>query len=254
MLAFVSDIHGNAEALNQVWAKIERQSVQGIYCLGDVIGYGPEPRECLLAVIERCEMAILGNHEQGALYYASDFNPKARKAIDWTKAQLNAGERDENFRLWNYISDMPETYVFSAGGTRILLAHGSPRDPVREYLMPPDGGDEMKMRGCFEKMGRAQLCLVGHSHVPGVFTQSGGFRSPAEFGGSFQLEDEKAIVNIGSVGQPRDGDPRASYVCFDPEARVVHFYRVEYEVERTMAKIRGTELDEYLAQRLASGR
>jgi predicted phosphodiesterase len=255
MIAFVSDIHGNTEALGQVWADIEAHDRRTqIYCLGDVIGYGPQPRECLLDVMERCEVCLVGNHEHGALFYAADFNPKARLAIEWTKAQLNEGEREENFRLWNYISDMPETHRFRVPAGEILLAHGSPRDPVREYLLPPDGQDQKKMQGCFEKMGKAKFCFVGHSHVPGVYPESGGFLTPDELGGSYSPGEGRCIVNIGSVGQPRDGDTRSSYVLLDPETGKVTFRRVEYDFRSTMARIQASDLDDYLADRLARGR
>ncbi|MFQ5504140.1 MAG: metallophosphoesterase family protein [Planctomycetota bacterium] len=248
--AFISDIHGNTEALSVVMQDIRRRNVSKIYCLGDVIGYGPEPRECLEVVIETCELCLLGNHEHGAMFYASDFNPKARAAIEWTKEQLNdsAYSRDENFRLWNYISEMAETHRVND----IYLVHGSPRDPVREYLLPGDVHDEKKMQGCYEKMGDSRICFVGHSHVPGVYEEGAPFQGPGDLDGSFRLGDRKVLVNIGSVGQPRDGDPRASYVTFDGET--VRFHRLAYEVDKTISKVRSTELPGYLADRLAVGR
>jgi len=248
--AFISDLHGNTEALSVVMDDIRRRGIEDIYCLGDVIGYGPEPRACLEIVIERCRLCLLGNHEHGAMFYASDFNPKARAAIEWTKDQLNDSSfsREDNFRLWNYISEMPEAYEMDA----ILLVHGSPRDPVREYLLPADAHDQAKMSGCFAKMRKARMCFVGHSHVPGVYEEGGWFQSPAELGGSYELSDKRVLVNIGSVGQPRDGDPRASYVTL--EGDTIHFHRLTYDVEATMAKVRATELPDYLADRLAVGR
>ncbi|MEZ5988520.1 MAG: metallophosphoesterase family protein [Planctomycetota bacterium] len=252
MIALISDIHGNTEALTTVFAHMDGLGVRRCFCLGDVIGYGPEPRWCLLQVMERCEFCLLGNHEHGSMYYAADFNPKARAAIEWTKDQLNDREqpREENFRLWNYISEMPESKVVGEA----LFVHGSPRDPVREYLLPPDARDEVKMKGCFEKMGPSRICFVGHSHVPGVYVEGEGFRTPAELDGEFRLADRKAIVNVGSVGQPRDGDPRTSYVTWDEGQRLVRFHRLEYDVEATMAKVRATALPEYLADRLGVGR
>ncbi len=258
MLAFVSDIHANLEALTAVLADIDRQGVSGVYCLGDVIGYGPQPRECLELVKQHCEVCLIGNHEHGAMYYASDFNPKARAAIEWTKAQLNLADagNDENFRLWNYIDSMPQSHTIepeqAAGG--IFLAHGTPRDPIREYLLPADAGDSVKLAGCFEKMGGARVGFVGHSHVPGLYDQSGHFYPPKEMKDGFHLEESRAIVNIGSVGQPRDGDTRSCYVTYDPETGSGSFHRVEYDQEKTMEKIRNTELPGYLADRLAVGR
>ncbi len=250
MIAFLSDIHGNTAALEAVLEDARAEGAGRFLCLGDVIGYGPEPRECLERIMDICEVCLLGNHEQGAMFYAADFNPKARAAIEWTKDQLNSKDRgrDENFRLWNYISSMPERW--SEG--EILCVHGSPRDPVREYLLPSDAADPVKMRECFERMGESRICFIGHSHVPGVYEESGGFRSPGEFPEGFRLGAGKAIVNVGSIGQPRDGDVRSSYVLFDGDT--VRFRRVTYDVEGTIRKIRDTDLPEYLAERLAVGR
>lgn len=252
MIALISDIHSNTEALSVVLDDLEARGADRIICLGDVIGYGPEPRRTLETIMERCEFCLLGNHEHGAMFYASDFNPKARAAIEWTKAQLNdtAFSREDNFRLWNYISEMAETKVVGD----VLFAHGSPKDPVRDYTLPSDVADPSKMKERFERMGACRLCFVGHSHLPGVYEENNGFRTPDELGGRWTCRDRKAIVNIGSVGQPRDGDPRASYVTYDEETRTVQFHRVAYDVEATQAKIRGTELPEYLADRLAVGR
>ncbi|MCC6671413.1 MAG: metallophosphoesterase family protein [Planctomycetes bacterium] len=251
MIAFISDIHSNTEALNTVLAEIDRLEIGRILCLGDVIGYGPEPRETLLTVMQRCEFSLLGNHEHGAMFYASDFNPRARAAIDWTRDQMNRRDkpRDENMRLWKYLGAMKESHREG----QMLLVHGSPRDPVKEYMVPKDAEDSAKMQGCFARMGDARVCFVGHSHVPGVYLESGGYRSPDMLNGVFQLGAERAIVNIGSVGQPRDGDPRASFVTFDGSA--ARFHRVPYDVQGTMAKIRAVpQLPEYLAERLALGR
>ena len=251
MIAFISDIHGNAEALRVVLEDIRSRRIRDVLCLGDVIGYGPEPRECLKKVMEVCRLCLLGNHEHGAMYYASDFNPKARAAIEWTKEQLNskAFPRDENFSLWSYIGEMQETHEEDG----MLLVHGSPRDPVKEYMLPRDALDGKKMAECFAKM-RVDACFVGHSHVPGVYVENEGFLSPPEISGEYRLTPgKKAIVNIGSVGQPRDGDPRASYVVLDNGR--VEFVRLAYDHPKTMAKIRAIPaLPDYLAERLALGK
>lgn len=251
MIAFISDIHSNTEALDVVLAEIDRLGCERILCLGDVIGYGPEPRETLLKVMEVCELSLLGNHEQGCMHHAPDFNPKARQAIDWTRDQLNRRDRarQENFAFWTYLDRMALEYREG----EMLLVHGSPRDPVREYMVPRDAGDVEKMRGCFERFGEARVCFVGHSHVPGVYPESGGFLAPDAVPDGWRVATERAIVNIGSVGQPRDGDPRASFATYDDG--VVRFHRVAYPVEATMAKIRAIpQLPDYLADRLAQGR
>ena len=254
MIAFLSDIHSNMAALGTALAEVERVGADRLICLGDVIGYGPEPREALRTIMERCEFSLLGNHEQGAMFYASDFNPRARAAIDWTRDQLSRRDcpRDENMRFWNYLDAMPKEHREDA----MLLVHGSPRDPVREYLVPRDAMDQQKMSECFAKMGDARLCFVGHSHVPGVYLESGRFLMPSEIGMEWQV-DERAMVNIGSVGQQGDGDPRLSFVTYDGDGTggTVRFHRLDYDVEATMAKIRAIEqLPDYLADRLAQGR
>ena len=255
MLAFISDIHSNVEALTTCLAEIDRLQCKRIVCLGDVIGYGPEPRETLRLVMQRAEFSLLGNHEHGAMFYASDFNPRARAAIDWTRDQLSRRDcpREENMKFWNYLDKMQKEHREG----KMLFVHGSPRDPVREYLVPRDATDKQKMAECFEKMGDAKLCFVGHSHVPGVYLRSGGFLMPAEIGGEWKVS-EPAMVNIGSIGQPRDGDPRLSFVTYDGTDGtdgVVRFHRLAYDVEAVMAKIRAIpELPDYLADRLAQGR
>jgi diadenosine tetraphosphatase ApaH/serine/threonine PP2A family protein phosphatase len=251
MIAFISDIHSNTEALTACLQEIDRMQVDRILCLGDIIGYGPEPRATLLTVMQRAEFSLLGNHEHGAMFYASDFNPRARAAIDWTRDQLNRKDRprEENMRMWNYLDGMRQEHR-EAG---MLLVHGSPRDPVREYLVPRDAQDRQKMAECFQRMEPARICFVGHSHVPGIYLRSGPFLTPDEFPQGYTVGSEPVIVNIGSVGQPRDGDTRASFATFD--GSVVRIHRVEYDYQATMAKIRAVpQLPEYLAERLAQGR
>ncbi len=253
MIALISDIHSNTEALEACLAEIDRLGCDRIVCLGDVIGYGPEPRATLLQIIDVAEFSLLGNHEHGAMFYASDFNPKARAAIDWTRDELNRrdvdGARAQNMKLWNYLGEMQERRVEDD----VLFVHGSPVDPVRDYVVPKDAADPQVMGPRFAKMGEARLCFVGHSHVPGVYPENGSYQRPDELGGRYTRAEEAAIVNVGSVGQPRDGDPRASFATYDGEA--VQFHRVAYDHERTMEKIRAIPaLPDYLADRLAQGR
>ena len=251
MIAFISDIHSNTEALEACLSEIEKLGAERVLCLGDVIGYGAEPRATLLRVMDVAEFSLLGNHEHGAMFYASDFNPRARAAIEWTRDQLNdrSCSREENMRMWSYLGEMKETHVEGD----MMFVHGSPRDPVRDYMVPKDGHDQEKMTEVFAKMGDATRCFVGHSHVPGVYPRSGGFVTPTETDNVYELGDEPAVINVGSVGQPRDGDVRASFVTCDGGA--VRFHRVAYDHESTMAKIRAVpELPDYLADRLAKGR
>ena len=247
--AILSDIHANLEALDQVQRDVDRRRVDGILCLGDVVGYGPQPRETLKRAFDY-EFSLLGNHEEAAMYHAEDFNARARVALEWTRDQLNSKDSpaEENAALWNYIGKMP------AQETRgdALFVHGSPRDPVREYMLPKDAHDSEKMAEVFSKIP-ARFCFVGHSHVPGVYTEDGRFLKPERAPDGFRPEDGKILVNVGSVGQPRDGDNRACYVTWDGE--LVRFHRVEYDYRITQQKILDTGvLPRYLAARLQDGR
>ena len=247
--AIISDIHSNIEALDAVLADIGRRKVESIVCLGDVIGYGPQPRETLKRSTE-WEITLLGNHEEACMFHPEDFNERARIALEWTRDQLNSKQAppDENFKLWSLIGAMPTTHRIE----NAMLVHGSPRDPVREYMLPRDAQDAAKMREVFERM-TDDFCFVGHSHVPGIYTEQPSFFSPARYPDGFRREKGKALVNVGSVGQPRDGDTRSSYATFDGET--VWFHRVEYDFRATQKKILDTGvLPRYLAARLEEGR
>jgi diadenosine tetraphosphatase ApaH/serine/threonine PP2A family protein phosphatase len=239
MQAFISDVHGNLEALISVLEHMSALGITEVYCLGDVVGYGPDPRECL-ARSKAFGLCLKGNHEEALLGSPVDFNPQARTALEWTREKVNG----EN-RAW--IAGLPEMAVDGA----FAFAHGSPRDPVREYVMPQDAGNAGKMKAIFERLEQ-QVCFVGHSHVPGVFTEDGRYLPQCRLDGGYRPGPGRALVNIGSVGQPRDGDPRACYVTWDGERVVYH--RVPYDVETTMEKIMETKaLPEMLALRLKDG-
>lgn len=251
MIAIISDLHSNLEAVQRVFADIDRQRISTVYCLGDVIGYGANPREVLRLVMERCKMTILGNHEHALMYYAEDFNEKARAALEWTRNLLNSPEhrREENYRFWGFLGDRPQ----AERDEDTLYVHGSPRHPVMEYMLPRDVKNPAKMKAVFERQDR-RICFVGHSHVPGVYTEAGEFFKPEAVNGSYKFpKDRKTLINIGSVGQPRDGDVRLSYVSYDGET--VRFHRLEYDHKAASEKIRAVpELPDYLADRLLVGR
>ncbi len=248
-VAFVSDIHANLEAFQVVLRDISSRMVREVYCLGDVIGYGPNPRECL-ELSAKLKLTLRGNHEEAVLNYAVDFNDKARSAIEWTRDQLNSKEfdREANYRMWNFLDEMQETATVGSA----LLVHGSPRLPTREYVLPQDLKQPSKLRGVFGSFD-APICFCGHTHLPGVFTEDLQYSAAKSIGGEYALDDRRAIVNVGSVGQPRDGDPRACYSTFD--GAKVRWHRVEYDVRRTMEKIQAIPaLPSYLAERLSRGR
>jgi diadenosine tetraphosphatase ApaH/serine/threonine PP2A family protein phosphatase len=248
-VALVSDIHANIEAFDRVLADIRSRGIERVLCLGDIVGYGPNPREC----IDRCHdfaVSLMGNHEEAVLYYAEDFNEKARQAIEWTKEQLNSSEfeRDANYRIWNFLDGMARSTIWNG----VLLVHASPRNPTKEYILPQDVRNSEKLQAIFGAQ-KQSLCFCGHSHVPGVYTEDLRFLPDKEVEDGYRPDHRKTIVNVGSVGQPRDGDPRACYVVYD--GTTVRFVRLEYDYRKTMAKIRSVaELPDFLAERLARGR
>ncbi|HAA71021.1 MAG: phosphoesterase [Planctomycetaceae bacterium] len=249
-LALISDIHGNLEALRAVLEDIRQQGIKDIWCLGDVIGYGPNPCECLDTVMRSCSLTILGNHDQAALFDPEGFNPVALQAIYWTRDQLDAvGARDQINARWDFLGELPRTHKVDD----LLFVHGSPRDPTNEYVFPEDVYNLRKMEGLFSRF--EGYCFQGHTHIPGMFPLEGDFRSPDELGGEVVLTGDKAMFNVGSVGQPRDSDPRGSYVILDKSEQRLIFRRVEYDFEATANKIyRVDQLDNMLGDRLKSGR
>lgn len=248
MLALISDIHSNLEALEAVLADLDGFPIDRIVCLGDVIGYGPDPRACLERVA-RCDGLLLGNHEHGLLYTAENFNDRARRALEWTRDEINSSEhsREENFRLWGLIDEfLPELVE-----DQHHYVHGTPRDVTNEYLMPADTLDRAKMSAIFGAQ-KARISFGGHTHVPGIFVENGPFKHQSECKDKVALPKGRTHVNIGSVGQPRDGDNRASYVLLDGDQ--LEFRRVPYDFERTMRKIAANpSLDDFLARRLRKG-
>jgi predicted phosphodiesterase len=246
--AIISDVHGNLEALEAVLADIASQGIDEIDCLGDIVGYGPNPRECVDRVM-RCRVTILGNHDSGALFDPEGFSSGAERAIFWTRGQLENAPEDDPQRIarWNFLADLPRMHREPGR----LMVHGSPRNPLTEYVFPEDVYDRKKLERLFSLV--EQTCFQGHTHVPGVFTEDGRFLSPADLGGGYRLGGQKAMINVGSVGQPRDNDPRACYVVLAEET--VEYRRVPYPVEATAAKIYAIpELDDFLGDRLKLGR
>jgi predicted phosphodiesterase len=247
--AIISDIHGNLEALQVVLADIQSKGIDRIICLGDIIGYGPQPVEC----VDLCydfEVNLLGNHEEAVLVGAVGFNPKAAAAIDWTRDQFNRDGVSESVKdmRWNFLGAMKLRHDLDGGAS---FVHGSPREPTREYVFRSDIQDRDKMEAVFGSIG--QVCFAGHTHTPGIFTESGEHLAPRDCRMEWEISKERAFINVGSVGQPRDGDVRASYVTFDGE--VVRFHRVIYDVERTISVFAGIpQLPPYLGLRLREGR
>ena len=254
--AIISDIHANLAAFEAVMRDIEKEGVADIYCLGDIIGYGPDPRACL-ELARGFPVNLLGNHEEAVLFGAIGFNPKAKAAIDWTREQLSLPSEpiEKNRDLWNFLGSLTKQHVDGD----ILYVHGSPRDPTREYIFYQDWQDRKKMDEVFASPADIawKICFTGHTHYPGIFTQDQPYRflEPKAVNGVLRRNGltHRVIINVGSVGQPRDGDRRASYVILDDGE--VRFRRLEYDVRKTIERFRQCpELPEYLARRLEEGK
>jgi len=249
MIAILSDIHGNLEALEAVLADAAAFNVDAVYCLGDLIGYGPDPIPCIEYAMS-WDIVVRGNFDNAAI---SDDDLSgwtafhARKTVLRFRSQLNQHSRRHS--ITDFLSSLP-THLNT---TDALYVHGSPRNYLNEYLFPEDTYNPRKM-GSLEPLFRS-LCFCGRTHIPGIFHRDAlawGFTSPAKCDHQYPLSDDKVICNVGSVGQPRDGDPRASYVLFTPDN--ITFRRVDYDVDLTSRKIRNDEDDDFPGQRVRDGR
>jgi diadenosine tetraphosphatase ApaH/serine/threonine PP2A family protein phosphatase len=241
-IAVVADIHANLAAFEAViasWGEVDE-----VWCLGDLVGYGPDPNECVARLRELPHICLPGNHDWAALgrIDTGDFNPAARAAAEWTAAALSSQTRA-------YLASLSETLVREP----FTLVHGSPRSPLWEYLI-----DQASARANFDLL-QTDYCLVGHSHVPLMFATRADGRIDARLlspEGPLELGGARRFLNPGSVGQPRDGDPRASFAIVDLDGGGTRFelVRVEYPIEETQARMRQIGLPEPLAQRLAFGK
>jgi predicted phosphodiesterase len=244
-IAAISDIHANLPALESVFASIDEAAIDEVWCLGDVIGYGAEPDECADMVRERCALCLVGNHDLAVLggLDVAAFSEAAAAAVTWTAdhvaertlAMLRelepAGERDG-----------------------IALFHASPRDAIWEYVLSAEQAD-----ACFDVLG-ARIALIGHSHVSLFFVRPTEGDGSKEIRGAQSSDDTlldlsagRWLINPGSVGQPRDGDPRAAWLELDTEEPAGRFHRVDYDVERAAAAISSAGLPRRLADRLHVG-
>ena len=249
-IAVISDVHGNVEALQTVLEDIDRRQVAQIVCLGDNVGYGPDPCTCLDMIIERCDWSLMGNHDFAVLYEPTNFNTAAEAAAFWTRQQLvDESDVQSRQRRWTFLGQLYIRHMLNG----MLCVHGSPRRPINEYIFADDVATApSKMQQLFDRIDR--FCLVGHTHVQGVFVDEPDFFTPDEVNGVYRFnEREKAIINVGSVGQPRDRDPRSAYaVLFDDR---VEFVRLEYDIAATIRKVEAvSELNDFFGQRLCEGR
>jgi len=271
--AIISDIHSNLEALQAVLADIAGRGIKEIVCLGDIVGYGANPKECVDLVRQKCSAALMGNHDHALLYEPTNFNLPAERACYWTR-QVLEDEPDLKLRnaRWEFLGKLP----VRVKQRDVLFFHASPRRPMNEYIFPEDVfTNPQKVMANFDRLD-ARICFVGHTHQPGVFVDDPYFDPPNELPDSpfYEVEEERVIVNVGSVGQPRDRDQRASYVvvhrssdsledgteslvatALSCSVEQVEFVRVDYDIEKTVKKILAEPaLDDLLGTRLYEGR
>ena len=230
-LAVISDIHANLEALQVVLKDVDAHAPDDVVCLGDVVGYGADPSECLSIVRDRCSIIIKGNHDEAAYdpEQAIFFNFHARIAVEWTYNALSEEERA-----------LLESFPLKVDRNGILLVHSTPNNPQDwEYIV-----DEIDAQQSFRTFTE-KICCVGHSHVAAVYPENPRL-DPADAA-------YKAVVNVGSVGQPRDRDPRAAWCLIDTDAWSIEIRRVEYDIDTAADKIRAAGLPPQLAERLYHG-
>lgn len=242
-LLIVSDLHSNIEALEAVLADADRRAgFDGIACAGDIVGYGPDPSPVIAALRQRNATCVAGNHDLAALGRMStaEFNRVAAQAAEWTANNLTDDER-------GYLDVLPE--IVRIG--ELTIVHGSLRSPAWEYLLSPEQADAQ-----FELQETA-ASVVGHSHLQFWCEQRHGSEAAmhrATDGTMLRLEGRRVIVNPGSTGQPRDGDPRAGYMLYDDASGAFTWHRVAYDAEATRQKIIDAGLPEFLGNRLLEGR
>jgi diadenosine tetraphosphatase ApaH/serine/threonine PP2A family protein phosphatase len=247
-LALISDIHSNLPALEAVLADVDSAGVDEAWCLGDVVGYGAQPNECTALVAEHCATCLVGNHDLAALERLdiSTFSPAAATAVRWTREAMSSETRD-------FLAGLEP----SDESHEVALYHASPRDPIWEYVLWPDQAAQ-----CIRAQA-SRVSFVGHSHValffalpdspPGSKQAEDARGAQAAAGTSLDVRRGRWLVNPGSVGQPRDGDPRAAWLELDTESWQATFHRVPYEIDRAADAIVAAELPEHLARRLYVG-
>jgi predicted phosphodiesterase len=236
----ISDIHANLTALEAVLANAG--DFDATWCLGDLVGYGPDPNECIARVRSLPNLeCIIGNHDAAAIQQieTSTFNPEARRAIHWTQSQLSDHAQD-------FLRRLPERIQLDT----VTLSHGSPRHPVWEYML--DARTATSNFRYFE----TPFCFVGHTHLPVIFQLNEGQEtanlSIPDPNTTLNLQP-RAIVNPGSVGQPRDRDPRAAYAIFDPDENIWDYRRVAYDITDVQSRMQAAELPDRHIQRLEAG-
>lgn len=236
-IAVISDIHSNLAALKRALEYIQSEKPDKIVCLGDIVGYGPRPNECIELIRENCQISLMGNHDHAVLGLTDTyhFNQYAREAINWTRRTLIVQNK-------SYLENLP----FSHHENEILYVHSTPEYPEEwHYIL---SGYEAKQ---YLERIRQKVCFVGHSHIPVVYGGESSNIYQEEILLDFQKH--KYVINVGSVGQPRDGDPRLCFIIYDTQSGQLRYIRLEYPIQETYDEILENQLPPFLAMRLFAG-
>jgi predicted phosphodiesterase len=240
--AFISDIHANLEALEAVLTDINKKGADEIICLGDVVGYGANPNECTETVAKCCKSVLLGNHDAVAtdLLTTQHFNVHAKIAIEWTTQALTSENR-------SFLAALP----ISKTTDLLTMAHSTPYEPGMWYYIT--SLEEAAFN--FQFFG-TKICLVGHTHIPMIIVLDGEeiYVHPEKQVSYTEREDRRLLINIGSVGQPRDRNPDSSYGILDTEEKVFALHRIPYDISKAQAKMKKIKMPDFLVNRLAEGR
>jgi len=240
-IAIVSDIHGNLEAFEAVLAQIDEEKIDKVICLGDVVGYGPNPNECMSLARERCQTILMGNHDYACIYKPEMFffNHFARQAIEFTLSIIKEEHLD-------FINQLP----FLHSENDLLLVHANPLRPEGwEYILSIDEAIYY-----FPKFSE-KICFIGHSHLPSIYVESEESKFSFIEQREIELESNcRYIINVGSVGQPRDGNPASSFGVIDLAQQTFEIVRVAYDIEKTIDRFEKAGLPNFLAQRLRIGK
>ncbi len=240
--AVLSDIHANLEALTIVLNDIDANRVDKIACLGDIVGYGANPNECCELIFQRVSYHIIGNHDRAGidLNESRYFNPYAKEAAQWTHHTLEQKHKDHFLTLQD-IEVVNNDFVIVHGA----ITHAN------DYILSNNQADE-NFQLLKEHYPDIQLCFYGHSHIKCIWGSEKKFTGDP-FSYELAEQDQQYLINPGSVGQPRDGDPKASYIIYDTELKKITYRLLEYDFEKTMTAIIAAGLPAYLAQRLEHG-
>jgi len=240
-LAVISDIHSNLEALTAVFEEIENRDIDKIVCLGDIVGYGPNPKECIELVKTKCDAIIIGNHDvacfnHSELYY---FNRFAKQALEWTTDQLENNQLD-------FLKSLPDSSIYANS----RLVHSNPHFPQSwDYVLSID--DAIFNFAAFEE----KVCFIGHSHQPIIYIENQGQKYSFAENSEITFQPScRYIINVGSVGQPRDHNPASAFGIMDTAAQHYELIRVAYDIEKTQAKMHAAGLPSFLAERLMAGK